>query len=84
MSWTTNNLSIQDGIAPWHTAFYLTAGLLLLESLVFGIFASGVEQPWNNQNQDNAEINLEGCKKSSTQETNAVPEENPILATKNC
>ena len=78
-------LSTKDGIAPWHIAFYLTAGLLLLESLVFGIFASGVEQPWNNQNQDdNAEINLEGCKKSTTQETNAETEEKPMLATENC
>ena len=42
----------QDGINPWHTAFYLTAGLLILESLVFCVFGSGVEQPWNNESSE--------------------------------
>ena len=38
------------GIGPWHVAFYLTAGLLIFEILVFGIFGSANEQPWNNLN----------------------------------
>ena len=59
----------QEGIAPWHTAFYLTAGLLLFESLVFGLFASGVEQPWNRQSMDNsAEMKLEGHEKQEKNE----------------
>ena len=50
----------QPGIGPWHTVFYLTAGLLLLEALVFTAFASGVEQPWNKDFADeNGDVNLE-------------------------
>ena len=29
------------GLAPWHTVFYITAGLLFLEFLIFTLFASG-------------------------------------------
>ena len=36
------------GLAPWHTIFYLTAGLLGLEFIVFTSFGSSDEQPWNN------------------------------------
>ena len=36
------------GLAPWHTIFYLTAGLLGLEFIVFTTFGSSDEQLWNN------------------------------------
>ena len=40
--------------------FYLTAGLLLLETLVFTAFASGVEQPWNKDiPSGHGDMNLE-------------------------
>ncbi len=35
------------GLAPWHTVFYITAGLLGLEFVIFTFFASADEQPWN-------------------------------------
>ena len=42
-----------------------------MESIVFGVFASGVEQPWNNQAiDDSIELNLEDREKSSKQEGN--------------
>ena len=37
----------QPGLEPWHTVFYLTAGLLALEFFIFTLFASGEEQSWN-------------------------------------
>ena len=50
----------QPGIGPWHTVFYLAAGLLLLEALIFTAFASGVEQPWNKDiPYGNGDMNLE-------------------------
>ena len=36
------------GLAPWHTVFYLTAGLLGLEFFIFTFLATSDEQPWNN------------------------------------
>jgi len=36
------------GLGPWHQIFYLTAGLLLLEAVEYGLFASAEEQAWNN------------------------------------
>merc|ERR1711872_875642 len=36
-----------SGLGPWYQIFYLTAGLLLLEALEYGIFASAEEQSWN-------------------------------------
>lgn len=38
----------RPGLGPWHTIFYITAGLLLLEFFVFTLFASATEQEWNN------------------------------------
>ena len=38
---------LQPGLAPWHTVFYLTSGLLALEFVIFTLFASGKEQEWN-------------------------------------
>jgi ACS family sodium-dependent inorganic phosphate cotransporter len=35
------------GLTPWHTVFYLTSGLLGAEFLIFTIFATSIEQPWN-------------------------------------
>ena len=35
------------GLAPWHTVFYMTSSLLLLEFFVFTFFASSEEQFWN-------------------------------------
>ena len=35
------------GLAPWHTVFYITSGLLFLEFLIFTFFTSVEEQPWN-------------------------------------
>lgn len=35
------------GLAPWHQIFYITSGILLVEALIFGIFAQTDEQPWN-------------------------------------
>lgn len=44
------------GLAPWHTVFYLTAGLLFLEFIIFTFFASGEEQAWNKpKNSDSSE-----------------------------
>ena len=40
--------SFQPGLGPWHTMFYITAGLLGLELLIFTFFASATEQQWNN------------------------------------
>ena len=51
---------LQPGIQPWHTAFYITAGLLVLESLIFCIFGSGEEQSWNcDPLEENKTIKLE-------------------------
>ena len=47
---------LQPGIQPWHTAFYITAGLLVLESLIFCIFGSGEEQSWNHDPLENNKI----------------------------
>ena len=44
---TKKQVSFQPGLAPWHTVFYLTAGLLALEFVIFTSFASGEEQNWN-------------------------------------
>ena len=37
----------QSGLAPWHLVFGVTAALLLVEFVVYALFASGEEQPWN-------------------------------------
>jgi ACS family sodium-dependent inorganic phosphate cotransporter len=37
----------KPGLAPWHTVFYLTSGLLCAEFLIFTIFGTSQEQPWN-------------------------------------
>ena len=39
---------VEPGLAPWHTVFYMTSGLLILEFFVFTFFASSEEQFWNN------------------------------------
>ena len=57
---TIINKWLQPGIQPWHTAFYITAGLLVLESLIFCIFGSGEEQSWNcDPLENNKTIKLE-------------------------
>ena len=53
---TIINEWLQPGIQPWHTAFYITAGLLVLESLIFLIFGSGEEQSWNHDPLENNKI----------------------------
>ncbi len=37
----------RNDLGPWHNVFYLTAGLLLLELVLYTLMASGVEQSWN-------------------------------------
>ena len=60
---TIINKWLQPGIQPWHTAFYITAGLLVLESLIFCIFGSGEEQSWNcDPLEENKTIKLEDYK----------------------
>jgi hypothetical protein len=45
-------LSIQPGLQAWHTVFYITSGLLFLEFIVFTIFGTSEEQPWNTPKGD--------------------------------
>ena len=40
--------SDSPGLAPWHSVFGLTIGLLALEAVVFCCFASADVQPWNS------------------------------------
>jgi hypothetical protein len=42
-------------LAPWHTLFYLTAGILALEFVIFTLFASGEEQSWNKPKSSKTE-----------------------------
>lgn len=37
----------QTGLAPWHVVFYITAGILLVEAVVYTLLGSGDLQPWN-------------------------------------
>eukprot|EP00092_Neocalanus_flemingeri_P031916 GFUD01034672.1.p1 GENE.GFUD01034672.1~~GFUD01034672.1.p1 ORF type:complete len:490 (+),score=95.67 GFUD01034672.1:74-1543(+) len=37
-----------DGLAPWHTVFYMTIGILGFEAVIFTIFGKGEMQPWNS------------------------------------
>ena len=48
-------LTLQPGLAPWHFVFYLTAGLLSLEFVIFTLFASGEEQDWNKPKESTRE-----------------------------
>jgi len=36
-----------DGLAPWHTVFYMTIGILFFEFVIFTIFGKAEIQPWN-------------------------------------
>ncbi len=38
---------VQHGIEPWHTIFYITAALLVIEFFIYTFLATGVEQNWN-------------------------------------
>ena len=42
----------QPGLGPWHVVFGVTAGLLLVEFMVYTMFASGEEQPWNKDKEE--------------------------------
>ena len=46
---------LQPGLAPWHTVFYITAGLLGIELVIFSCFASGEEQAWNKSSHETLE-----------------------------
>jgi len=37
-----------EGLAPWHTVFGLTTGILLFEVLLFSVFGKADIQAWNN------------------------------------
>jgi hypothetical protein len=37
-----------DGLAPWHTVFYMTIGILGFEALIFTIFGKADLQSWNS------------------------------------
>jgi len=37
-----------DGLAPWHTVFGITAGILVFEVVLFSIFGKADIQAWNN------------------------------------
>jgi len=36
-----------QGLAPWHTVFYITIAILAFEAIIFSIFARGEIQAWN-------------------------------------
>ena len=36
-----------QGLAPWHTVFYITIAILAFEAIIFSIFARGEIQTWN-------------------------------------
>jgi len=38
-----------SGLAPWHTVFWMTIGILLFECVIFLIFGKADIQPWNGQ-----------------------------------
>ena len=38
---------LQPGLKPWHDIFYITSGMLILEAVIYGAFASAQEQEWN-------------------------------------
>ena len=44
--------SFQAGVGPWHLVFYGTAVSLALEFVIFTLFASGEEQPWNRKQEE--------------------------------
>jgi ACS family sodium-dependent inorganic phosphate cotransporter len=60
--------SIQQTLGQWQIIFYTTAAVYIVEFIVYGMLASGEEQPWNRAFQqkgsDDAHKKLEG----STQE----------------
>ena len=60
--------SIQQTLGQWQIIFYTTAAVYIVEFIVYGMLASGEEQPWNRAFQqkgsDDAQKKLEG----STQE----------------
>ena len=61
--------NFQPGLGPWHVVFGVTAGLLLVEFVVYAIFASGEEQPWNKEkdsasNHENIELNKDNERKA--------------------
>ena len=43
----------QPGLGPWHSIFYMTAGLLILEAILYGTFASAEEQNWSQGDNQN-------------------------------
>lgn len=43
-----NNFYFQPSIATWRIIFFITSGFLLIEVVVFSIFGSSKEEPWNN------------------------------------
>ena len=38
---------LQQSLNQWQIIFWTTSGVLLLELIVFTLFGSAVEQPWN-------------------------------------
>lgn len=42
-----NFFNLQQTIHAWRIIFYVTAVLLIIEMIVYTIFGSGVQQPWN-------------------------------------
>ncbi len=51
----------QNDLAPWHNVFYLTAGLLLLEFVLYTLMASGVEQEWNKVPEHMNQVMVVDC-----------------------
>ena len=50
----------QTGLAAWHIVFYLTAGILIIEAVVYTLLGSGELQQWNSadvQSSGDAEKN---------------------------
>jgi len=46
---------VQNKLASeWRMVFYIAAAISLFGAIVFGIFASGVEQPWATKKQGTA------------------------------
>ena len=37
-----------EGLAPWHTVFYITIGILCFEAVIFTSFGKGDLQAWNS------------------------------------
>ena len=77
--------SIKNGLQPWHTVFYITAGLIMSSFFIFTIFGSTDEQPWNNPIKSN-KIKSSGYHKLQEMEWVSlvfIPMTNNFFCTKN-